>query len=412
MNWIKIKEIREIYKGEMNVGKKIKLLILISLSAYLIFFFNLDSVTAFKSDRMLKYFPLGATKMIVAKGPEGTFDYIRTHTLSVVELNKDGYRFWGYYQGYDGKNINHDMGLVYSNDMENWVKEEKNPIIRNLRWGTVVVADGIVNMFGTRNYGEDSNIVRLTSENGKDFIEQETVVKPIKNHRNQNPFIFYDEKNEMYRLYYFHLDGEKNIIEEKHSADIAGLANSTANIVLQDNKDILAAPSILYRSGRYWLTAETLHLVDGVKTWKTIAFVSDDPVKGFVPVANHEILVDQDACFFPYIFDNKLYGVYSHEYKDGTWELFRRIHEFKNQNKIRLDTIKVDMAHGNSKYLKATLTLPDGSEKDVTSAATWATSDNSTVKVNDGKVNALKKGIAIITASYGGSSTTTVVNSD
>lgn len=367
---------------------------------------NTIVVPAFKKDRNIKYYSLSDPELILKKGPEGAFDSQRTHTMSIAELNKDGYRFWAYYHGFDGKNIRNDMGVAYSNDLTNWVKEGTTPVIPNLRWGTVVVVDGIVHMFGTRNYGGNSYIVRLSSEDGKNFKEEEVAVAPAQGERHQNPFIFYDEKQETYRLYYYHFEEDKYYIEEKHAKDIKQIGKAEVNKVLSDTKFILAAPSMMYRDGKYWLAAETLHQVNGKDVWKTIVFVSRHPYKGFVPVDNHEVLVNNDACYFQHIFDNRLIGVYSHESNDGTWEMYKRTHDFATKNRIMLSEKKSSLSSGKSKQLTATVSFSDGTEKDMTASTTWASSDNQVASVVKGQVTAKKPGKAIITASYGGSSTT------
>ncbi|MCG9968183.1 hypothetical protein L9W92_08980 [Pelotomaculum terephthalicicum JT] len=266
----------------------------------------------------VKYYSLSSPQVIINNGPIGSFDNLRTHTLSIVELNKNGYRFWGYYTGRGGNKINTDMGLAYSNDLINWVKEDISPVVKNLRWGAVVVVDGVINMFGTRNYGGDTYIVRSTSEDGKNFKEQGIVV-----------------------------------------------------------------PSVSF---------------------------SDNPIRGFEPVDNNRILVDNDACFFPYLFDNQLNGVYSHRYENSTWELFRMTHNFDSKNQIKLEEPAADLMINMTKQLTANLILPDGAVKKVTTAATRATSDNSIATVRKGIITAKKEGTAVITVSFGGVSATEYIN--
>src|SRR6516165_4283376 len=56
------------------------------------------------------------------------------HTLSVLELNRDGFRYWGWYGLNEGKGI----GLARSNDLVHWTKYEKNPLWTNARWPSVL----------------------------------------------------------------------------------------------------------------------------------------------------------------------------------------------------------------------------------------------------------------------------------
>lgn len=381
---------------------KIKISIVVFIVAFLALgTYSTVQVNANKRERNVRYYKLGDAQMVLEKGVQGSFDSKRTHTLSVAEMNKDGYRFWGYYHGYDGKNIRNDMGLAYSNDLINWVKEGDKPIVPNMRWGSVVVVDGIVNLFGTRNYGNNSYLVRMTSEDGKNFKNEQKIVGPVEGEKFQNGFIFYDENDGMYRFYYYHNKDGIYYIEEKHSKDISQLADATPEKLLSDSQYILAAPSMMYRDGRYWLAAETLHQVDGKKVWKTIVFSSKYPTKGFTPVANHEILVNSDACYFHYIFDNKLAGFYSHEYADGTWEMYLRTFDFVNKTTLKTSIPKNKLKVGEKVDISATATKY-GYDKDVKELCIYACSDNSVVNLKNGTITALKPGRAVVTISHGG----------
>lgn len=386
-----------------NKSKSKQIVIFASLTIAILSGLYLAAIASSRSE--LSYYSLSQPQLILGKGPFHSFDHVRTHTLSVVELNKDGYRFWGYYTGQNDRKNNTDIGLAYSNDLKTWDKDSSAPLLHNLRWATVVVVDGVINMFGTRDYGGDTRIVRLTSEDGRNFRELETVVPAVKGEKHQNPFIFYDENNRLYRLYYFHLVGEDNRLEEKHASSINQLAEAPANLVISDDENIFAAPSVFYRDEKYWLTAEMLRNVNGIKVWETLAYVSDNPTGGFEPVENHRILIDDDACYFPYIFDNELNGFYSHKYPDETWEMFRTTHSFEGRNRIEL-VGTAEMAVGQTIQLNASFTLPDGKVKEVATAATWATSENSIATVQQGKITAKNHGSVVITVSYGGVSTT------
>ena len=367
--------------------------------------YSIVNVNANKNERNINYYSLSDAVKILPKGPDGAFDSKRTHTLSVVEMNKAGYRYWGYYHGYDGKNIRNDVGLAYSNDLVNWTKESDKPIVPNLRWASSVVVDGVVQLFGTRNYGDEPYLVRLSSIDGKNFKEEETVVPSVPTEKNQNGFIFYDQNQGMYRFYYYHNQNGVYFLEEKHSKDIANLGKSSPVKILSDKQFILAAPSVMYRDGKYWLAAETLHEVKGKKVWKTIMFVSKYATKGFVPVDNHEILVDSDACYFQYIFDNKMTGFYSHESQDGTWEMYLRTHEFEDEVKIAPNHTSLKLKPSQNEDIKITVESKTP-VRDITDKIMFASSDNEVINIKAGRVQGKKPGKAIITASYEGASVT------
>jgi len=56
------------------------------------------------------------------------------HTLSVIELNRAGFRYWGWY----GLNHGRGIGLARSHDLIHWIKYEGNPLWLNARWPSVL----------------------------------------------------------------------------------------------------------------------------------------------------------------------------------------------------------------------------------------------------------------------------------
>ena len=54
------------------------------------------------------------------------------HTMSVLEMKRGGFRYWGWY----GLNEGRGIGLARSNDLVNWTKYEGNPLWTNARWPT------------------------------------------------------------------------------------------------------------------------------------------------------------------------------------------------------------------------------------------------------------------------------------
>src|ERR1700730_14426008 len=56
------------------------------------------------------------------------------HTMSVLELKRGGFRYWGWY----GLNEGRGIGLARSNDLVHWTKYEQNPLWTNARWPSVL----------------------------------------------------------------------------------------------------------------------------------------------------------------------------------------------------------------------------------------------------------------------------------
>jgi len=56
------------------------------------------------------------------------------HTMSVLEMKRGGFRYWGWY----GLNEGRGIGLARSNDLVSWTKYEGNPLWTNARWPSVL----------------------------------------------------------------------------------------------------------------------------------------------------------------------------------------------------------------------------------------------------------------------------------
>jgi hypothetical protein len=56
------------------------------------------------------------------------------HTMSVLELKRDRFRYWGWY----GLNEGRGIGLARSNDLVTWTKFDQNPLWTNARWPSVL----------------------------------------------------------------------------------------------------------------------------------------------------------------------------------------------------------------------------------------------------------------------------------
>jgi hypothetical protein len=68
------------------------------------------------------------------------------------------------------------------------------------------------------------------------------------------------------------------------------------------------------------------------------------------------------------------------------------------------------VAVGKTTQLSATATFSDGSQKDVTSSATWSSSDTTIASVAAGTVSGVAKGVVTITAASGSKNVSTLVN--
>jgi len=269
---------------------------------------------------------------LIFTGDKCSWDQDAVHTFSVVEANKDGYKYWAYY-ALDHYNERDSQirkgGLARSNDLVNWEKYEHNPIIsNNCRWPTVVYSNNTFYMFYAEYNDEvDSRIVMLSSEDGLAFENKTVITDYSKGEQNQNPFIYFDKNDDNFYLFYYNGTeradkGKKWNIYLKKSKNISKLQAASPIEVISSNETI-AAPSIAYYNNTYYLLVEEFNDSEKQDRWITNAFYSDRIDGAYKRVTNNPILENNDACAFQYVFDNKLYISYSHalNLKESIWSL-------------------------------------------------------------------------------------------
>ena len=286
---------------------------------------------------------------LVFQGDQGAWDCDKVHTFSVVEANKDGYKYWAFYglSYYGGDPAFRKGGLARSNDLVNWDKYEGNPIIQgDCRWPTVVYADNVFYMFYAEyDDNNDSRIVMLSSKDGINFGGKTVVVKRELGTQNQNPFIFFNKQDNNFYLAYYHgversneepLVGREGINEKtdykdvknfwqirmKKAKNIEDLQDAESKLLLELDYT-LASPSIAYYKGKYYLLVESIKEGQWDDQWVTLAYSSDKVDSGYKLLENNPVLPNNDACAFQYIFNDELYVFYSHclNLEKWNWEL-------------------------------------------------------------------------------------------
>lgn len=275
-------------------------------------------------------YPTISESQVILKGDSGKWDYNKVHTLSVVEANMDGYKYWGYYglAYYGGDPALRKAGLVRSNDLIHWEKYNGNPIIKgDCRWPTVVLSNSVFYMFYAEyNKENDSRIVMLSSKDGIHFSHKVVVVPREKGKQNQNPFIYFNKNDEhFYLVYYNGIERSKNPnnnvwnIKIRKSKNINKLY-SARSVTLLSSKHTAAAPSIAYFNGKYYLLIEA---IGKENQWITLGYESKNIDGKYQEVSNNPVLSNDDACAFQYIFNDELYIFYSHciDLPKWNWEL-------------------------------------------------------------------------------------------
>ena len=249
------------------------------------------------------------------------------HTMSVLELERGGFRYWGWY----GLNEGAGIGLARSNDLVNWTKYAQNPLWTNARWPSLLAhADpkhsGRLYLAITRDYDTPSSYIVLASSNDGIHLKQEkTLVRPVANQRNQNPNLFRDPVTGRFYLTFYRGNDENHFeIVSRNAAKVRDLDKAPEKVLMTATETV-AAPTLLYlkngpapdgkKTGVYYLATEIYphrYTEDPEGEWQVKVFASDSPDGDFQPVAGDPVLRGQRACLFQHVFHDRFYGYDCH----------------------------------------------------------------------------------------------------
>lgn len=276
-----------------------------------LFFDDFESQTGQKPG----YFALSSPTTALVQSQE--WEPTPPHTLSIVEMNQGGYKYWGYYGLYADCG---GVGLAYSNDLMTWTKNPNNPLFTNGRWPSVQVVNGTIYMIYGKNYCSNSYIELATSTDGIHFTDQATIVPAQSGLRNQNPNLFFNPNNNRWYLYYYHGDDSSNFqVRVRSATTILGLASASNTVVLQ-NVGKTAAPTMFYYNGVYYLSVEA---TDPTTAWVTNIYSSSSPTSGFTLLPGNPVLQNGGACMFQQQFGTTLHNFYCQQ-TNGVWTLQQR----------------------------------------------------------------------------------------
>lgn len=242
------------------------------------------------------------------------------HTFSVLEMNRDGFRYWAWY----GLNNGRGVGLARSNDLVHWTKYEHNPLWLNARWPSVLQgADRAhpaqLTFAITRDYDTPSSrIVLASSGDGLTLNEVKNLVAPVNDERNQNPNLFRDPVSGRYFLtWYRGNDNDYFDIVSRNAATIEALDRAPDELLLHSTATV-AAPNLLYLPhggpggrGIYFLATEVYpNRYDDANRgeWQVKVFHADKPNGHFEPVAGNPVETGERACLFQHVFADTYYG--------------------------------------------------------------------------------------------------------
>jgi hypothetical protein len=258
------------------------------------------------------------------------------HTMSVLEWNRGGFRYWGWY----GLNEGRGIGLARSKDLIDWKKYDQNPLWSNARWPSVLEkADPkhpeVLYFAITRDYDTPSSFVVLaTSTDGIQLKQEKVLVQGVPNQRNQNPNLFRDpQSGRFYLTFYRGNDRDHFEIISKSADSIVDLDKAPEKVLLKSETTI-AAPTLLYvkganpasgkNGGVYFLATEIYphrYTTDPEGEWQVKVFFADAPDGDFQPVAGNPIMAGQRACLFQHIFNGHFYGYDCHLETPDKWVL-------------------------------------------------------------------------------------------
>jgi hypothetical protein len=266
------------------------------------------------------YFALGPPETIGVQ--DQPWETQAPHTLSVVDLNQDGYRYWGYYGLADCGGI----GVMRSNDLKSWQKMAQ-PLLNTdgERWPSAHRDGEKIYLVYDRAHCQTSHIVMRVSRDGTRFdAPYVTLVALEPGVRNQNPHLFWNPADRRYYLYWFR--GGEEIgrwqIKVRSALRPEDLASTSTERVLLDVPYTLAAPHMLLHEGVYYLSTEV-----NENAWKTKIYVGPSALGPFEPTPGSIILSNNEACWFQHVFAGALHGLYCKDTRgDGKgWVLQQRV---------------------------------------------------------------------------------------
>jgi len=313
-----------------SIARRLRLVPAVVLSVFV----GVIGVAAQQDSKAIRYLKLTTPRRVLPDAQKWEKNEF-PHTMSVLEMKRDGFRYWGWY----GLNEGEGIGLARSNDLVNWTKYEQNPLWTNARWPSVLAgADpkhkDVLYFAITRDYDTpSSHIVLASSLDGIHLTEEKVLVAGVPNQRNQNPNLFRDPgSGRFYLTFYRGNDKDFFQIISKSANAVVDLAKAPEKILLKSETTV-AAPTLLYlknapvprgAKGVYYLATEIYphrYTDDPEGEWQVKVFASDAPDGDFQPVESNPIMKGQRACLFQHVFNNRFYGYDCHLESPDHWVL-------------------------------------------------------------------------------------------
>jgi len=298
----------------------------------------------------LGYYPLSSAQTVMTQ--DQGWEVSAPHTLSMIEYNSGGYKYWGYYGlQADGTGA----GLVRSNDLITWDKYGSNPLFTSSRWPSVQLVGDTIYMVYTKDFGLDGYLVMAKSTDGINFTTVKTVVPEVVGEDHQNPSLFHNPNDGKYYLYWFSRVDTTRYIMVKSASNIEDL-DLASSVTIITSVTSLAAPNMMYRDGTYYLSTE---YEEGV--WKTRFYTSTSPTEGFTQTWDSPVLESGSACLFQHMIGNIMHGYYCKK-TGSTWTLDYRTADLSAEREERYNINYSKWTNAGGTWLKENGIQHDGSD--------------------------------------------------
>ena len=281
----------------------------------------------------LAYLHLPEPQLLALPAQEWEGDQ-QPHTFSVLEMNRDGFRYWAWY----GLNNGRGVGLTRSNDLIHWTKFEGNPLWLNARWPSVLqgadpVHPNTLYFAITRDYDTpSSHIVLASSDDGVHLQELKNLVAPVVKERNQNPNLFRDPVTRRYFLTFYRGNDDNYFDIVSKSAERVQDLDLASEKLLMHSTETVAAPNLLYlpkggpdHKGVYFLATEIYpdRYNDQQKgVWQVKVFAAAAADGPFEPVTDNPVQTGERACLFQHVFNGSFYGYQCHlDHSTDKWQM-------------------------------------------------------------------------------------------
>ena len=243
----------------------------------------------------VNYFDIGGRRNVIQDNPQQRHNFQPVHKAAICECNVKIDGAVRKYLAYDSDQRGGRVNLYYTDDLDReWTPYLQGSILSDnsrprFRWPSVVLEGDTFHMF-LDNY-EEGALERWESHDGISYTRKQVVLS-VKQHRDSyiNPFVwFYPNDGKCYLYYRTSYKGIHRLAVR--AADSPQALEEAEAVTIMERPESLAAPSVMYAGGYYWLAAES----KARGYWDVEMFYSTAPTEGYQPCNNSPLFKDE-AC--------------------------------------------------------------------------------------------------------------------